>query len=64
MLVLKFINNSNHCVGTDTVMCWAIKVALLLQKVITIKKYEIAKWIIGRALPAGDTGRVSLNAIY
>lgn len=56
--------NINHCAGTETAMLWATELALLLQKEITMKKSEIIKWLIGRALCAGDTGCVSLDAMF
>lgn len=56
--------NINHCAGTETAMFWATELALLLQKEITMKKSEIIKWLIGRALCAGDTGCVSLDAMF
>jgi hypothetical protein len=56
--------NINHGAGTETAMCWATELALLLQKEITMKKSEIIKWLIGRALCAGDTCCVSLDAMF
>jgi hypothetical protein len=64
ILKVKTFVELNHCAGTETAMCWATELALLLQKEITMKKSEIIKWLIGRVLCAGDTGRVSLDAMF
>jgi hypothetical protein len=50
-------------VGSEPVDCWAICLALVIKKVISMIKNEIYIWIIGEALRVGVTGRDFLKAI-